>query len=274
MGTLVSPSVLMGSSRCTRRRSTVTPCLPRKSTMSCEVTEPKSLPSSEAWRRSSRLSTSMRWRSASASPFTRSALAWACTLMCSRFFMLPALALSASFLGIRKLRAKPSETSRTSPRRPTLATSSSRMTFMAGLLGRRVRQQRHRAGALDGVGELALVARAAARDPARDDLAALGHQAAQAAHVLVVDEVDLVSAELADLPPAEPAALDGLLNRGNRSALLLGGGTLAGFPPSLPVRTERRRRRRAARRLRTRRPGPPPARRRRRPHRPTLWSGS
>src|SRR5207244_13040814 len=117
-----------------------------------------------------------------------------------------------------KLRPSPSEPSRTSPRRPTLATSSSRMIFIV-LLGGYVRQQGHRARALDGVGELALVARAAAGDPARDDLAALGDQAAQAAHVLVVDEVDLVSAELADLPPAEPAAFDGLLNRGNRSAL-------------------------------------------------------
>src|SRR4029077_2578829 len=79
------------------------------------------------------------------------------------------------------------------------------------------------------------MARAAARDPARDDLAPLGDQAAQATHVLVIDEVDLVSAELADLPPAEPAALDGLLNRGNRSALLLGRGTRGGVPSSPPV---------------------------------------
>src|ERR1043166_8955972 len=105
------------------------------------------------------------------------------------------------------------------------------MICMGGSLGGHVRQQGHRAGALDGVGELALVARAAARDPARDDLAALGHQAAQAAHVLVVDEIHLVSAELADLPPAEPAALDGLLNRGNRSALLLGQNGTSSSPP-------------------------------------------
>src|SRR5688572_32984670 len=52
-GTVVSPSVLIGSSSCTRRRSSLTPCLSRKSTRSCEVTEPKSLPSSDAWRRSS-----------------------------------------------------------------------------------------------------------------------------------------------------------------------------------------------------------------------------
>jgi len=80
------------------------------------------------------------------------------------------------------------------------------------------------------MGELPLMTGAAAGDAARDDLAALGDEAAQTADVLVVNEVDLVSAELADFPPAEPAALDGLLNRGNRSVLLLGRGTLDGFP--------------------------------------------
>src|SRR5581483_3317568 len=53
IGTVVSPSVLIGSSRWTRRRSTATPCLPRKSTRSWDVTEPNSLPSSDACRRSS-----------------------------------------------------------------------------------------------------------------------------------------------------------------------------------------------------------------------------
>src|SRR5436190_23501429 len=104
------------------------------------------------------------------------------------------------------------------------------MTFMGSLLGRRVRQQSHRAGALDGVRELALMARAAAGNPAGNDLAPLGHEAAQTAHVLVVDEVDLVSAELANFPPAEPATLDGLLNRGNRSALPWEGAPYQGFP--------------------------------------------
>jgi hypothetical protein len=82
------------------------------------------------------------------------------------------------------------------------------MTFMPGVLVRRhVRQQGHRARTLDGVGELALVARTTARDPARNDLAALGYEAAEPTHIFVVDEVDLVRAELANLPPPEPAAL-------------------------------------------------------------------
>src|SRR5688500_6057428 len=97
------------------------------------------------------------------------------------------------------------------------------MIFMARLVRGHVRQQGDRAGALDRVREVALVPRAAAGDAARDDLAALGDQAAQPAHVLVIDEIDLVRAELADLPPAEPAALHWLLGtRGNvRSPLVV-----------------------------------------------------
>ena len=45
-------------------------------------------------------------------------------LMCSRFLRLPALAESASFWGSGSCGAYPSETSRTSPRRPTFVTSS------------------------------------------------------------------------------------------------------------------------------------------------------
>jgi len=61
------------------------------------------------------------------------------------------------------------------------------------------------------VRDLALMSRAAPRDPPRDDLAALAHEAAQPADVLVVDQVDLVDAELTDFAPAEPATFDGLL---------------------------------------------------------------
>src|SRR5262245_7085389 len=110
---------------------------------------------------------------------------------------------------MRKLRAYPSDTSRTSPRRPTEATSSSRMTFMLGVLVRRhVRQQGHRARALDRMGQLPLVPRAAAGNAARDDLAALGDEAAEPTHVLVVDEVDLVRAKLANLPASKATPLD------------------------------------------------------------------
>src|SRR5687767_4834705 len=101
------------------------------------------------------------------------------------------------------------------------------MTFMALVRGH-VRQQRHRACALDGVSQLALVSRAAARDAAGNDLAPLGDEAAQPAHVLVVDEIDLVRAELTDLPSPEPATLDWLADRGNGCSPFLEGHVVVG----------------------------------------------
>jgi hypothetical protein len=59
--------------------------------------------------------------------------------------------------------------------------------------------------------ELTLVSGAAAGDAPWNDLAALADEVLQAPDVFVVDEVDLLRAELADLAPAEPPALDGLL---------------------------------------------------------------
>src|SRR5262245_66256349 len=95
------------------------------------------------------------------------------------------------------------------------------MTFMA-LVRREVRQERHCSRLLDGVRQLALVTGATAGDAPRNDLAALADEAPQAPHVFEVDEVDVVHAEFADLPPSEPAALDGLLGcRGNGSIITL-----------------------------------------------------
>src|SRR4029079_11101228 len=53
--------------------------------------------------------------------------------------------------------------------------------------------------------------RARPGNPARQDLAPLRHEAAEQLHVLVVDVVDLVRAELADLAAAEQAAALALL---------------------------------------------------------------
>jgi hypothetical protein len=88
------------------------------------------------------------------------------------------------------------------------------MTFMTSIR-RDVREEGDRASALDGMGQLALVARAAAGDATRNDLAALGDEAAKPPHVLVVDQVDLVRTELTDLSPTESATLDWLGDRGN-----------------------------------------------------------
>src|SRR5215831_13206751 len=61
------------------------------------------------------------------------------------------------------------------------------------------RQQRQHARALDRRGELLLVHRARAGHAPRHDLAAVGHEAAQALLVLVVDERHLLETQLAVL---------------------------------------------------------------------------
>jgi len=80
---------------------------------------------------------------------------------------------------------------------------------------RHVRDQGHRPRTFDGVRQLALMARAAPRDAPGNDLPALGDEVPKATDILVIDEIDPVRTEFADLPPAEPAALDRLLRRGN-----------------------------------------------------------
>src|SRR5206468_618426 len=70
-------------------------------------------------------------------------------------------------------------------------------------LVRYVRDKRDLARTLDRGLKLPLMHRAGAGDPPRQNLAALRHERADQLHVLVIDIVDLVRAELADLPPAE-----------------------------------------------------------------------
>src|SRR4051812_15551804 len=69
-----------------------------------------------------------------------------------------------------------------------------------------VRNERDLARPLDCGLQLALVHRARARDAARQDLAALGNERTDQFDVLVVDVVDLVRAELADLAATEQRA--------------------------------------------------------------------
>jgi hypothetical protein len=64
---------------------------------------------------------------------------------------------------------------------------------------------------------------AASGDAARRDLAALRHEVAEPADVLVVDQVDPIDAELANLAAAETASLDGLGCWRNGSILLARG---------------------------------------------------
>src|SRR5947209_6941677 len=72
----------------------------------------------------------------------------------------------------------------------------------------RERQQRDVARLLDGDGKPPLVRRADAAQAARHDLAAFGHEAREQPHVFVVDGVNFLDAEFANLLAAEifPAA--------------------------------------------------------------------
>src|SRR5512141_1814899 len=80
----------------------------------------------------------------------------------------------------------------------------------------RVRQQRHLARVLDGIGDEALLLHGHTGDPTRTDLAAVGDELAQQCGVLVVDVLDLRRLERVGL-------LLGLANGGlgHRGALLL-----------------------------------------------------
>src|SRR2546427_11407115 len=73
----------------------------------------------------------------------------------------------------------------------------------------RVRKESDRASALEGCGQRPLVPGARARHAARQDLAAVADEPAQARDLLVVDVRDLLQAEAADLAvlPLRPARL-------------------------------------------------------------------
>src|SRR3569833_537825 len=122
-----------------------------------------------------------------ASPFRRRLLASMLAFWCWKYSRFALVARSAFFLGSRKLRAKPSFTFTSSPIWPSFSTRSSRITCMVVLLLHDVGQQRHEAGALDGVGQDALLLVADGGDAARHDLATLGNEALQELDVLVVD---------------------------------------------------------------------------------------
>src|ERR1700691_3042229 len=125
------------------------------------------------------------------------------TLPVWKYSRLVLVARSAFFLGRRKLRAKPSLTRTSSPIWPSFSTLSSRITCMTVLLLHDVGQQRHEAGALDGVGQDALLLVADGGDARRHDLAALGNEALQELDVLVVDLGRVIAREGAGLLAAE-----------------------------------------------------------------------
>src|SRR3974390_3543286 len=86
-------------------------------------------------------------------------LASRCVFWVWKYSRFALVARRAFFWGNRKLRAKPSFTFTSSPIWPSFSTRSSRITCMAFLLLDHVRQQRHEARALDGVGKQPLLLR-------------------------------------------------------------------------------------------------------------------
>src|SRR6185312_445058 len=109
------------------------------------------------------------------------------------------------FCGSRKLRAKPGRTFTTWPIWPSFPTRSSRMTStgMICLLAQRIGQEAQEARTLDRLRELALLLGRDRGDAARHDLAALGDEALQQLHVLVVDLGRVRAREGAGFAPAE-----------------------------------------------------------------------
>src|SRR4051794_37028600 len=129
-----------------------------------------------------------------------------CVFCVWKYSRLAFVARSAFFLGNRKFRAKPSFTFTSSPIWPSFSTRSSRITCIAVLLLNHVRQQRHETCTLDGARELALLAGRHCGDARRHDLAALGNEALQQLHVLVVDLRRVGAREGACLLAAEEGA--------------------------------------------------------------------
>src|SRR6201995_5963073 len=117
-----------------------------------------------------------------ASDFRSRLRASGCVFWVWKYSRLALVARRAFFLGSRKLRAKPSLTRTSSPIWPSFSTRSSRITCMAAPSLHDIGQERHEAGALDGIGQDALLLVAHRGDAGRHDLAALGDEALQQLH--------------------------------------------------------------------------------------------
>src|SRR5258706_2022205 len=134
-----------------------------------------------------------------------------CDFCVRKYSRLAFVARRAFFLGKRKLRAKPSFTFTSSPIWPSFSTRSSRITCMVVLLLHDIGQQRHEAGALDGVGQDTLLLVADRGDTGRHDLAALGNEALQELDVLVIDLGRVIAREGASLLAAEEGTAGAVL---------------------------------------------------------------
>src|SRR3984885_2501187 len=127
-----------------------------------------------------------------------------CARRCSKMARFSLVARNAFFCGKRKFRAKPGRTFTTWPIWPSFSTRSSRMiSIMTSLLLQIVGQQAEKARALDRLRQFALLASRDRGDARRHDLTALGDEALQQLHVLVVDLGGVWAGKRARLAPAE-----------------------------------------------------------------------
>src|SRR5579863_2837661 len=85
-------------------------------------------------------------------------------------------------------------------KKPRLPSASYRLR---SLDSRREWDKRQIARALDGHGQQPLMRGAGSRETTRQDLASIGHELAHRPYVLVIDEVNLFFAKLADFAPAK-----------------------------------------------------------------------
>src|SRR5579862_8938205 len=181
----------------------VKPELLMRPTRSRGDTEPNSWPVSEAWRSTVKLLPLSFSATPDASALSVCERATSSVFIVSKRPRFSSVARSALPRGNRKLRAKPSLTRTTSPIWPSLATRSSKITSIStsplrpppfyrgrdvGLSSAdHVRQKPKEARTLDRLRKLTLLFRRDRRDAARNDLAALRHEALQQLDVLVID---------------------------------------------------------------------------------------
>src|SRR5207302_9392428 len=166
---------------------------------------------SDAWRITTKLRPLIFSPTFSASPLRSRLRASSSIFIDSNRVRLFLVARNALPWGKRKLRAKPSLTRTSSPIWPSFSTRSSRITCMAGPSFHDVRQERHEAGALDGVGQDALLLVAYCGDAGRHDLAALRNEALQELDVLIVDLGRVIAGEGAGLLAAEERTAGAIL---------------------------------------------------------------
>src|SRR5690349_24238622 len=115
---------------------------------------------------------------------------------------------------------------------------SAAVVTLSVLVGRE-RKERENARPLHGLGDLGLMPRAGARNAPRNDLAPIGDETGKAAVVLVVDPLDLIEAELAELAPKRTrfaVARHRFLLRKSRCVAGRSGGATPSRRPGSPVR--------------------------------------